>query len=1000
MADTSAVFRAIADFSRLRAEARRAKKEMSGLSDATDDADEKLGDAERSANSTGDALEKTARAARAAKRAAKETGDGADDASGKLDKMARSARRAKDALDRLDKSDVGRVLNGIASAAGRAASKLGKIGVGVAGISLLATAATAALGPILSLAGAIAGLSGVVGVLPGILGAAGLAAGAMKLAFSGVEDVMKAIGEEDAEAFEEAIADLPPAMQEAARAARDLKPAFDAMRTSVQQAFWTGLGPLISKLGTTYMPMLTAALTATATAASGLTKEFGNFLLKQSSIESMRGALDNVTSAFAGLKGVGEDVASVFVDLFSVSSEFLPGMADSINEATGEFADFIHEARKTGDLKEWIGAGIEQVKALGSVLGNVGSIFGAVFKAGSDAGAGFLVTLDKITANMAEFLHSAEGQTALRQMFHAIGRAADVITPILKEAVLTIGDLVPIFVSIGERLGPGVQAVIKGIGDAFQTAQPGLNKLAAAFGDFLKAIGGSGPLIGELVNGLANVLTPVLKLLTGIIETLTGAFNALPEPMQNVIGKLGGVVLAAGLALAAFSKLVKVGAGVVGMFKTVSGAAVAMRKKFAGGKAGKAAAGGVAGGGVIAGGGGKGKPGKGGIGGKLGGKGGKIGAVLGLAALVFGVSSYQEANAQGAQTVQAFGQGAAVQGPTTAQKIGTALMGIGPLAALFGPWGWVVAALSVAIGAIMKHWDTIGPWLNTKWNQITTWGKSTWGDFTGWLGRTWESIDAWGKRTWSDFTSWLKGIWQQSSKDGKGIWGNLNQNLSVTWDEITAWGKRTWGDFTSWLSRTWDDVSADTSSTWNDITNWISGAMADAKSAVGSAVSWIGDRLSDIGGWISDTASDITNFASNAASTVGGWFGMSKGGWVGGSGRGDTQPRMLDPREFVVRPKPASEWAPWLEAINSGASPGDLALNAAGLSGITSSLASGLAPLSRRTSTSGATTGPQVGPVHVTQVVHNPAAEKPSVTLQKRVARLASAGLADALEGA
>src|SRR5690606_25269707 len=47
-------------------------------------------------------------------------------------------------------------------------------------------------------------------------------------------------------------------------------------------------------------------------------------------------------------------------------------------------------------------------------------------------------------------------------------------------------------------------------------------------------------------------------------------------------------------------------------------------------------------------------------------------------------------------------------------------------------------------------------------------------------------------------------------------------------------------------------------------------------------------------------------------------WAMQTGGWVPGVGIGDRTKALLEPKEFVVNKLSAKEWAPALQAINSG----------------------------------------------------------------------------------
>ncbi|GAB2992010.1 hypothetical protein [Saccharothrix stipae] len=95
-------------------------------------------------------------------------------------------------------------------------------------------------------------------------------------------------------------------------------------------------------------------------------------------------------------------------DIAAVGSDFLPGFASGLGESTERFAQFIATARETGQLREWLSAGLSTLGDLAGVLGNVVRIVFTVLSAANTQGAGLLQTLNAVTGSMLAFLRSAE----------------------------------------------------------------------------------------------------------------------------------------------------------------------------------------------------------------------------------------------------------------------------------------------------------------------------------------------------------------------------------------------------------------------------------------------------------------------------------------------------------------------------------------------------------------------------------------------------------------
>jgi phage-related protein len=1112
------IFRAIADFSALRREAKATSKDLGDLKDKTGKSSDGLKDHEKQTDKSSSAL-------------------------GRFGAALSSARKK---LDDFGNSNAGKALDGLEQRARGLIGTITSLVATFAKISLIALVAQAAVGPVMSLVGAIGALSGVVGVLPGILAAATIGVGALKIAFSGVDEVMGTILTQDAKKFEEAIKGMPPAMQQAMRAAYALGPALNTVKKAVQENFWQGLNKVIAQTGKTYIPMVGNALVAAARGANTFVKEIGAFLAKKDTVEAMRAGFARVGDAFGRLKGTGTAVASVFTDIFSISTRFLGPLADGIKSAAEKFAAFIHTAATNGSLEKWIQTGIDQFKALMGAIKNVGSIIFSVFKAAGDAGAGFFKTLERVTGELADFLKSAEGQTALRDLFDAAQRAAGVLMPIVKAVLSTLADIVPILVSFGEKIGPGVEKVIRGIGVAFETAKPGLDKLGVALGRFLDALGDAGPLVGSLANGVSDVLSPVIDALTWLIKTLVDIFNSLPKPVQDVIGQFGGLVIAAGLGVLAFKKVIDITKTFVGAFDTVAGAIKAAISKLADWlKLSKEAKAADLGGDFLDGGGVDGKK-------KKGGKLGKVAGALGVAgagALAVGELTDQYANApaipnaNGAKIIPG-ANGSTDESAKNLLDTGLALDGLSKkltdikqpfldfsvwLSQLdlkkpfldFSVWlsttaipaikqpfldfgVWLSGKWTEISEGISAAWNGIGEWLSEKWTAITDWAKETWQGLSDWwdglwagisekwnafwsgigefFSGLWDSISNWAKEKWQALSDWWDGLWASISEKWNAFWGGIGEFFSGLWDSISAKAQEVWNAFWAWLSGLWNDITTGLKASWesirqgavdawnavtnairtavnavgdwlkqrwDDIKNWlnnlwvglktqasqlwtgikdaitgaiqsvkdilsgiwngittgVSNAWENIKRIVGDAVSWVKQRISDIGDGL-----------GNAVSWVGGLVGIgrNKGGIVPGSGPDrDSVPLMATPGEFVSTRKATKEHRAQLEAWNRDAGGNttmassdierQLMQNAAGASGVLDSQVSGMAGVS---ASGGApvrpavSSGVQVGSVTVIQNVSNPLPEKPSVSLTKRVARLSSLGLEAAMAGA
>lgn len=1197
----SAIFKAIADFARLRRESRRTRDEMQGMADAAGDTDEALADLERQSGKTARELDRLRRdvernsisvekarlreadaagKVRVAEEAlAKVRRDGVQDTvriAAAEEKLASAERNLADArqhtanrtqvleaanrqlaramgateratdrntsafgrlsaalatvnrrMDEFKQSDASRQLDRMADAAGRFLRAGLKMLAVVSVLSLISAAVTAAVGPIVAAVGAISALSGAVGVLPGLLGAAAVGMGVLKLATSGMEDAMGALATGDLEKFNEAIKKMPPEMRGVLRVLWQLKPAFEDLKRSVQASFWSNMAKPIKQLATNYLPILKNTLTEAATAMNGLAREALAFFNQKRVVEDMHQAFHRIGKAFTGLKGVGEDVAAIFVDIFSVSTEFLPGMSKGIKKMTGDFREFIREARETGKLKQWIQTGIDAVKQLGRIFADVGSSIHLIFKAAEDSGHGFLDTVEKLTDRMAKFLKSAQGQDSLRKFFTAVGEAADVVWPILKQLVITIGDIVPVLTDIAEGVGPGVVDLLKGIGVAVKDARPGLVAMGKAFGDLLSAIGANGPLIGEIINGMATVVVPVLETIAALLQALAAWFNSLPEPVQKVVGQIGAFAVGAALAVAALGKIIKIGTGVIATIKTITSVA-----KSAAVALGLMQAASVTGGVVDGPDGKKGAP-KPGVpvvipdmskaAGEAGEKAGRswltrfkgvlVGALkklgwLGVALTVSEIlgidwgkewKRFQDDIRTGwetgdvkklieampgfwsgmtgkiGQTMDSMAAGlsqdwaeiaavattswntlkAVVTGAGAGIRDGVAEKVSQLKSALSTAWADMQAKASGSMSALVTFFRGVGTnikagivtrvtemktTLSTRWSEIQASATAKWNAVKTFFSTTLNAIKAGIVARVTEIRTAMGQKWEEVRATTAAKFTAVKERISTLLGQARDTASRIGSEVKARLTAWWEQVRSTTAAKFNAARDAASSAFARLKSAVTSRAAETRSALSNLAGYLggafrsawsgvtgavssamermksivsgavdaviralSRIGSAIAGAASSAASGLKAIIpGMQKGGWVGGRGRGDTQLRALDPREFVMNPKASAKYGPLLERLNEESGgrprmpipdPDQLIKNAASLARVSGGLAtaSRVTPSAPAPAAASGDGGSRSTTVNL--AIYNPVPERASTSIHREAQKLAEFGI-------
>lgn len=250
------------------------------------------------------------------------------------------------------------------------------------GLPPAAVAALAAIGPLLIDTAEVAvTASQSILLLPAAAAAAGAGMLTLSIATDGFDKAIKDI--RDPKKFATDIAGFSPVMQQAALSIRNLLPEIDNLRHATQDSFFEGFSGEIDKLVKTFDPSIQQLTTSIAGSFNTMITGVAEQLMTPENLGNINEIITNIENAFHNLEPAAKAVAQALLDITSAGSGFLPGLATDISNAAQEFANFISEARKTGQLQEWINEGIQAVKLLGQAVYDVGHFIMEAF--GSDA---------------------------------------------------------------------------------------------------------------------------------------------------------------------------------------------------------------------------------------------------------------------------------------------------------------------------------------------------------------------------------------------------------------------------------------------------------------------------------------------------------------------------------------------------------------------------------------------------------------------------------------
>lgn len=376
---------------------------------------------------------------------------------------------------------------------------------GLGGIALGASA----LGSIGTLIGgtisAVTELSGVLLLLPAIVVGVGAAFATLKLGTAGLMAAFEARASGDPAKLAAALRKLGTNAQDVFVAVDRLTPAFSHLKKSVESALFVRLGDVLDDLGSKYLPAVEYGFVGIAAGFNLAARGVGGFLGRVESVAMVTQILDDTGLAALNLAGTLPHVVSAFLTLASVGSDFLPAGAKSLNDAAGQFDQFIQRLAQSGRLREIMQDGISAVGDLIDVLKEAGRIVTGVFGAAGDIEGGALGSLARMLGKIADQIARPEFQNGLATVFGALAQSSN-----------TLGDALPAVADALIALAPALATLVTGS--------------AKNFADILTDVAQIATILAPLINVLAGALSaiaPIAGELTIAFGLVSGAFKAV-----------------------------------------------------------------------------------------------------------------------------------------------------------------------------------------------------------------------------------------------------------------------------------------------------------------------------------------------------------------------------------------------------------------------------------------------------------------------------------------
>lgn len=294
----------------------------------------------------------------------------------------------------------------------------------------LGAGATAILGQVTA---GIEDLGGAAAILPAGIAVGVAAMTTFKLGVKGVGDAIKTANTPaEIKAQQEALNQLTPSARSAAEALIGLKPIWSDMQKNIQEHLFRGWAEDLTTLGQRLIPVLRTELGEMATSINLVGQRLMETAVSGPFVRDLIDTLSNGSTAVANMGPGLEAVMQILRNIIAEGATFLPGLATSFSDAAKNAALFVQEARNTGKLHEWMQSGIDAVRNLWQGLKNIFATLHMVAQTTREIMPEMWGGFAGITGKIREFVAEAQksgqlkewvqgGLEALRQLGQIVG---------------------------------------------------------------------------------------------------------------------------------------------------------------------------------------------------------------------------------------------------------------------------------------------------------------------------------------------------------------------------------------------------------------------------------------------------------------------------------------------------------------------------------------------------------------------------------------------------
>lgn len=450
--------------------------------------------------------------------------------------------KAEEQLDKTARERTSKIKAEVdTSSAKDSATQLGTIfgGIGqgfkIAAFTELPGVMLAGVQSALTLGQSLAQVAGVGVMLPGVMLGAAAGIGVLKMAFADTSKYVTGLDKD-----------------------------WQSVHDTVSKNFWHEAAEPMAQLANDTIPQLRTGLGSIATTMGSTFATVANTIKQSFAGGALTTTLDMVRQGFENASKGAASLTGGISGLFQISSGYLPALGTWIGNASDKLGNFLQKVNGDGTLQKWADDGINQIKVLGSVVGDVGKILGGIFKAADAAGGTSLQMLADGLGKVAAIVNGPAFQAGLtglfsgasagaKALFDGLGKALGDLGPALAMLGPLLGQIGAVGGQILQALGPVVLELVASLSPALKTILTAVQPLIPILGTVLtEAIHALAPVFGVLadavakavpfISGLLQAITPLIPSIAPLAATILPIvlnFGKLLPILQFLTGPLG-----------------------------------------------------------------------------------------------------------------------------------------------------------------------------------------------------------------------------------------------------------------------------------------------------------------------------------------------------------------------------------------------------------------------------------------------------------------------------